>query len=152
MTQPVEKTLNVPMTPEAAFDLFTQGIDRWWPKASHSTSTSDGAAPEEVRVEPFEGGRILEKRHDGETAEWGRITIWVPGQRLTCTWHPGRSADEATRLDIRFTADAIGCRIDLIHDGFDVLGAQATSMQANYTRGWDHVLAKYLQLLQKTAA
>lgn len=136
MTPPVEKTLTLPLPPEDAFRLFTQGIDRWWPKDSHSTSAGDGAAARRVEVEPGQGGRILETRHDGEVTEWGRIRDWVPGERLRYSWHPGRDASEATEVELRFTADAIGCRVDLTHTGFDALAARA-----QYASGWDTVLS-----------
>ncbi len=143
MTTPVEKTVTVPLPPEDAFRLFTQGIDRWWPKDSHSTSAADGAAAQSVRVEPKVGGRILETRHDGAEAEWGRIHDWAPGERVRYSWYPGRSAEEATEVEVRFTADAIGCRIDLTHSGFAALSARAT-----YDTGWTMVLG----CLQRAAA
>ena len=138
MTEPVEKTLILPVSPDEAFRLFTQGIDRWWPKDSHSTSASEGHEARDVTVEPAPGGRILETRHDGAVTEWGRIRDWVPGARLRFTWHPGRTPDEATEVELRFTADAIGCRVDLTHSGFDGLAARA-----RYDGGWDMVLRRY---------
>lgn len=141
MTAPVEKTVTLPLSPEDAFRLFTDGIDRWWPKDSHSTSAGDGAAARAVTVEPEVGGRILETRHDGAVSEWGRIRDWVPGDRVRFSWHPGRTADEATEVDVRFTADAIGCRVDVTHTGFAVLGAGAAEVQASYAKGWPMVLA-----------
>jgi hypothetical protein len=48
---PVRKSVVVAATPQRAFDVFTAGIDRWWPK-SHGI----GAAPiQQSIIEPFVG-------------------------------------------------------------------------------------------------
>ena len=31
---PIRKAVTVPLTPPDAFDLFTAGIDGWWPRRS----------------------------------------------------------------------------------------------------------------------
>ena len=35
-TEPVEKQIKVGLSQEAAFRLFTEGLDKWWPLATHS--------------------------------------------------------------------------------------------------------------------
>ena len=50
---PVRKAVVVEATPQRAFEIFTTGIDAWWPK-SHSI----GATPiVKSIIEPFVGGR-----------------------------------------------------------------------------------------------
>jgi hypothetical protein len=36
---PVKKTLSVAVSPRRAFEVFTAGFDRWWPR-SHSIGAS----------------------------------------------------------------------------------------------------------------
>ena len=38
MIDPIEKTLVVPLTPDRAFDLFTNRMASWWPLDKHSLS------------------------------------------------------------------------------------------------------------------
>lgn len=141
MTDPIRKSLNVPLQPIEAFDLFTKGINRWWPMDSHSLSAGeDDADRARVHVEPRVGGQVIETRADGSTAPWARVTEWRPGAHLQLHWHVGRAEDEATVLDVRFAAHDGGTRVDLTHGGFDVLGPQAKTVCAGYTSGWDHVL------------
>lgn len=135
MTDPIRKTLTVPLEPRAAFDLFTAGIDTWWPKESHSLSESAAAA---VRVEPRLGGRILEMRPDGTEAQWARVTAWEPGRHFAIDWHVGGTETEATQVDVTFTPTDAGTRVDLVHDGFDRL-AGGEIMCENYRTGWDTV-------------
>ena len=142
-TDPIKKTVTVPLEPRAAFDLFTDGIDRWWPKDTHSLAAHDGAgAHARVRVEPREGGRVIETLPDGAEAPWADVAHYAPGERLTLRWYVGRSPDEATQVDVRFTPTDAGTRIDLTHSGFEILAEAAAPTCASYTAGWDHVLGQ----------
>lgn len=140
MTDPVEKTILVPLPPRSAFDLFTDGMGSWWPLESHSLS---GDAQANVTVEPQEGGRIFETKPDGTRADWATITEWQPGAFLAFDWYVGRDPAEATQVSIRFIASGNGTRIDLVHDGFDRLAGGA-EMRQGYNSGWEMVLgARY---------
>ncbi len=50
---PVRKTLRVNLPQADAFEIFTGGIDRWWPRTHHLGSSPMTAAV----IEPFVGGR-----------------------------------------------------------------------------------------------
>lgn len=133
---PIRKTLTVPLDRQSAFDLFTDGIDRWWPKDTHSIAGSETR----VSVEPTEGGRVYETAPDGSEAEWGRVIRWEPGARVSLSWFVGTTPDEATEVDVKFTQTDAGTRVDLTHSGWAVKGAQAAEAKSNYTKGWDQVL------------
>lgn len=142
MTDPIEKTLTVPLRPAEAFDLFTDHLQDWWPMDSHSLSAADGELPAAVTVEPHTGGQIIERKADGTTAPWGRVTTWDPGRAFGVSWHVGRDEAEATDLLVVFVPTDLGTRVELTHSGFDRLGAQATAMAENYMTGWDLVLGQ----------
>ncbi|MGI9597336.1 MAG: hypothetical protein ACR2QK_14330, partial [Acidimicrobiales bacterium] len=55
--EPVIKERDVAQPVEKAFELFTEGMGRWWPLASHSIG-QDSAA--DVRFEGRIGGRVVE--------------------------------------------------------------------------------------------
>ncbi|MEM1301366.1 MAG: metalloregulator ArsR/SmtB family transcription factor [Pseudomonadota bacterium] len=139
-TDPIVKTLIVPLPPKRAFEVFTKDLSNWWPVETHSLSAAAKDTPRDLTVEADVGGQILETLPDGTQAPWGRITAYDPGERLAMTWHVGRSEGEATHVDIRFDPVPEGTRVTLIHDGWSVHGAAATSMRANYHAGWDHIL------------
>ncbi|MGR3433378.1 MAG: ArsR/SmtB family transcription factor [Shimia sp.] len=141
-TDPIVKTLDVDLPPDAAFDLFATRMGEWWPTDTHSLSAEDGARPHAVEVEPREGGRILDTTHDGRIAPWGRVTAWEPGRRFAAAWHVGRPEAEATMLDVRFDARGGGTRVTLIHDGWEVLGAAGAALRGGYHGGWDRVLGQ----------
>lgn len=141
MTDPIEKTVLVPLAPLDAFELFTTGMAGWWPLDSHSLSaTRDGQTAADVVVEPRAGGRIIETKPDGSRADWATITAWEPGHRLAFDWYVGRDASEATQVSVTFLPAPGGTQVDLVHDGFDRLGAAGTTMWTGYQTGWDMVL------------
>ena len=140
MTDPIEKTVTVPLPPHEAFDLFTKDIAKWWPLDSHSLSASDGQTAANVTIDPREGGQIIETQPDGETAPWATVTEWTPGARLSLDWYVGRDPSEATQITVTFTPEGPGTRVDLTHGGFAVLASAATETMAGYQTGWDHVL------------
>lgn len=140
---PIRKTVTVPLDRQAAFELFTSGINRWWPKDSHSLTASRGIPGDVgVRMEPRVGGRVLERLPDGTEAAWATITHWQPGERLGLSWYVGRDEDEATTIDIRFTQTEAGTRVDLAHGGFAALGNEGRDICATYATGWDKVLCR----------
>lgn len=142
MTLRIEKRLTVPLAPRDTFDLFTAGIDRWWPKDSHSLSASAGLPARRVTVEPRLGGRILEEAHDGATHPWGTITEWCPGEALAFDWYVGHPRAEATQVRVTFLPHEGGTRVDLVHSGFEARGAEAAEACRRYRTGWDLVLGR----------
>ncbi|MEO1732160.1 MAG: SRPBCC domain-containing protein [Pseudomonadota bacterium] len=139
MTETIIKTVHVPISPDAAFDMFAGNLQAWWPVETHSLSAQSGARPKDITVEPHVGGRIIETMHDGSTVNWATITDWTPGARLSFDWYVGRDPSEATQVAVTFLPEPAGTRVDLTHGGFDRLGSQAAILHQNYHSGWDHV-------------
>ena len=144
---PIRKALTVPMTRAEAFRRFTERLDDWWPVESHSLSAAAGARPLGVRIEPREGGGIVETTHDGKEALWGTVTDWVPGERFGFAWHVGRGPEEATQVTVRFLPSDQGTRVELDHGGWDRLGTTVSARRDNYVGGWDMVLARFAAML-----
>ena len=136
---PLRKQVEVPLSPGAAFDLFTRDMGRWWPGNGRSLPAGGGTLPRGVRVEPFEGGRIIETRTDGSQVPWARVTDWSPGRRFAFDWHVGDPEGEATQVAVVFAPVEGGTLVELTHSGFDRLPAGET-MAARYDSGWDRAL------------
>jgi hypothetical protein len=140
VTDPIRKTLHVPLRPKTAFELFTENLDAWWPTDSHSLSAGDGEVPQDVKIDKKVGGHITETKADGEQGRWGTITRWEPGRAVGVSWYVGRDESEATDVTVVFTPTDTGTMVELTHDGFERLGDVAVAMHGNYTKGWDYVL------------
>ncbi|MEP2530072.1 SRPBCC domain-containing protein [Shimia sp.] len=140
MTKPIVKTVTVAADPTRAFEVFTANLSEWWPGDRHSVSAGKGEVPQNVVLEPRQGGAIYEILSDGSRTEWGVIQRWEPPAGFEMTWHPGQGADMATRLALQFEANGAGTQVTLTHSGWDVMAEKAEEMSQHYSTGWDHVL------------
>lgn len=139
--EPVRKKLEVKLPAEDAFRLFTEGINKWWPLVTHSVW---GEGAESCYFEGWVGGRIVEVSKHGEESEWGKVLVWEPYTRVSFQWYPDRTPETAQEVTVMFTETASGSRLELIHTGWETLGAQALEKRNGYVTGWDFVLGKYL--------
>jgi Activator of Hsp90 ATPase homolog 1-like protein len=138
--EPVRKQLKVELPMEAAFRLFTDGINRWWPLLTHSVGEEQA---ETCYFEGWVGGRIYEAMKDGNQAEWGRVLVWEPPVQVTFSWYPGREAQTAQQVTVTFSEVPGGALLDLVHSGWEALGESAQTIWESYQTGWDFVLGKY---------
>ena len=92
--------------------------------------------------EPGPGGRIVETMANGDTAVWGTVTGWEPPARVRFTWHPGTPEDEATEVEVTFTAVPGGTEVELVHTGWDHR-PDGPDARVAYDTGWDRVVGRY---------
>lgn len=134
----IRKELPIRATRAETFRVFTEEMAAWWP--FEGRQLLDGRK-EAVVIEPFPGGRLYERTVDGQEAEWGSVVEYEPPDRLVLRWHPGYGEERATTITVEF--EAIGTsltRIVLVHEGWEVHGADAAAISDGYTSGWDTVL------------
>jgi uncharacterized protein YndB with AHSA1/START domain len=142
-TEAIRKTVLVDFAPAEAFELFTTRVSSWWPTATHSYG---GDKVRDVVFEPQVGGSLYEVTDEG-TAEWGRVTAWEPPHRLAMEWQIGDSA--GTEVEVRFSPEGPGSRIELEHRGWD--GLKEGGSRESYDGGWDVVLAPFVETASKKA-
>jgi uncharacterized protein YndB with AHSA1/START domain len=142
MTEPVRKSVEVAVSVEAAFRAFHERIADWWPLKQYSVFLEDAT---DVVFEPREGGRIYEISKDGKENDWARITAWEPSSRFVLAWNPNLEPSPETEIEVRFTPNGGGTRVDLEHRGWDVLGDRAGEARGEYDAGWGGLLAVYAQ-------
>jgi uncharacterized protein YndB with AHSA1/START domain len=134
--EPVTKRLHVPLSPDEAFSLFTEGVGRWWPVETHSIFGSRAKA----FFEAAPGGRIGERDAMGREEIWGEVRICERPNRLVFSWHPGRDPATAQDVEVRFAAQGKGAVVDLEHRGWERLeNGRAEELRESYETGWDHV-------------
>jgi uncharacterized glyoxalase superfamily protein PhnB len=95
--------VEVAADPDGAFSAFTEEIDSWWVRGA--INFFDAARAVEMRIEPGEGGRVLEVYED-DALELGRITVWEPGARLSY-----RSSVDDSEIDVLFEPVDTGTRV-----------------------------------------
>jgi uncharacterized protein YndB with AHSA1/START domain len=141
----IHKSLVVKCSPAQAFRVFTAEIGSWWPLGLHSIGQDKIT---EVVFEERVGGRIFERHSDGGEGEWGRVLEWDPPHRFVMSWYPGNEPKDATELEIRFTAEGEGTRLDLEHRGWERFAEQAAERRSGYDSGWSEVLGYFPKAIE----
>jgi len=136
---PVVVNVIVELPVNEAFELFTRGISRWWPLATHSVGEDKARS---VHFETREGGRIYEVDEDGTEHDWGEVLECKPPTRLAFTWRPGRPETMKQNIEVMFAADGDVTHVELVHRDWEVFDNRAEEMRENYTAGWAHVLGE----------
>ncbi len=139
----IRKQLVVKASPERAFRVFTEGMDRWWPREHHI-----GSSPmKQLVVEPRADGRWYAACEDGSEVDTGRVLVWEPPRRLVLTWQitaqwtfdPGF----VTEIEVRFTPEGEHhTRVDFEHRHLERYGAAAPELIAELDKphGWSGML------------
>lgn len=144
MTEALTFTFDLACSAEHAFDVWTSRIDTWWPR---DHTLGDVAA---VVLQEGVGGRIYERDVDGGEHDWGRVTAWEPPGRLAYTWHIGRTAEEATDVEISFVAAESGTtRVVIEQSGWERFGDQAGPWRERNHLGWDSLLPHYRNAIER---
>ena len=149
--QAVRKEIVVEAPQERAFRVFTEGIDKWWPKAHHIGKVEMQAAVMEPRV----GGRWYERGTDGSECLWGKVLVYEPPRRLVLAWQINAQwqYDEAfsTEVEVRFTSEGPKrTRVELEHRDLERFGEAQEAVRKAFESGggWPELLA----LFEKSAS
>lgn len=141
MIDPIRLAFDLAADPAHAFDVWTGGIGRWWP-ADHTVTGQDDV---EVTLEGRPGGRIFERRPNGEEHDWGEVTAWEPPSRLGYLWHLRGDRADATDVEIRFVDRGDGTtRVEIEHRGWERLGAEGKSWRDRNNGGWATLLPHFV--------
>ena len=143
---PVRKNLIVQTNPQHAFDTFTAGIDRWWPK-----HMSIGESPvKRAIIEPKLGGRWYTEHEGGEIAVSGHVLVWEPPRRIIFSWEvsaghrPEPNCAYASEVEVRFTPKGEGTLVELEHRKFECMpGDGGSRLREAVQWGWDVVLEPF---------
>lgn len=139
----VRREIVVRTTPEHAFRLFTEGMDRWWPRSHHI-----GASPmKRIVLEPRTGGRWYSICEDNSICHCGQVVAWDPPARLVIGWQITAAwqydASFLTEVEVTFTAQGAGeTLVVLEHRDLERFGDQAADVRERFgsSGGWISVL------------
>lgn len=145
---PVTKSVTVRARPERAFEIFTRGIDSWWPRSHHI-----GKSPmRRVEIEERAGGRCFTEQDDGTECDWGTVLVWDPPRRFVMAWQITHewgyepSLARSSEVEITFipTSDG-GTQVELVHRFFARHGAGGAAMRGavGAPNGWAGLLTLF---------
>jgi uncharacterized protein YndB with AHSA1/START domain len=145
---PVRKSITVKASQERAFEVFTEGMDSWWPRDHHIGPSPLKRAIVEGRV----GGRCYSEQMDGTECDWGSVLEWEPPRRfvmawrITTKWEYERDLAKSSEVEIRFTPLGDGStRVDLEHRHLGRHGAGFEGMRSavDSPNGWGGTLTRF---------
>jgi uncharacterized protein YndB with AHSA1/START domain len=146
---PVRKSIRVKASQAHAFEVFTAGLGRWWPRAY-----TIGTAPMKTAVvEPRLGGCWYELGEDGSQSNVGTSLVWEPPHRFVLSWDINSNwkpdTTVSSEVEVRFIADGSDATlVEVEHRKFEQMGAEAgAKMRKDVDGGWPRVLEHF----QRTA-
>ena len=142
---PVRKSIRVNASQDHAFEVFTSGLGRWWPRDHGIGKTPRQGAVMETRL----GGRWYELAEDGTQTTVGKIIAWEPPQRFVMTWdinsrwQPDSSV--SSEVEVNFIAEGANTtRVELEHRKFEQMGAEpGEKMRKDVNGGWPGLLERF---------
>ena len=135
--EPIQQSVHVDCPREEAFRLFTEGFGKWWPLALGPGSGKNEPTRE---IEPWVGGRVVERSASGSEREWGTVTGWNPPGSLEFTWSAGGPKDERQTVSVEFQQDAQGTTVTLTHHGWQLAGVAVSVAQTDSSHKLAHGL------------
>ena len=137
MLEPIVKTIEVPCGQEKAFKVFVNEMGTWWPLDKRSMSMKSGKPAKSLRIEPKQGGKIVEVGHDDTEHLWGTIKSYDPYNSITLDFHMGLPAENASLVEVRFTAlQQERTRVELTQSNWEAFGDMAEMLRGFYGSGW----------------
>lgn len=154
---PVRKVVRVNANLDVAFKVFSAGMTRWWPGATHTINPTKSPL-KEVVMEPRAGGRWYERGEDGSECEWGKVLAWQPPRRLLLAWQINAQwaydPDLITELEVKFVDEGQGVtRVELEHRDIERFGAAAETIRGMFEApdGWTGLLERFAQEAAKAS-
>ena len=152
-TTDVRREITVAVSPERAFDLFTNHMGEWWP-AEHHLATSPVVA---MIIEPRVGGRLYDRSEDGSESVWGQVTEWEPSARfafawmITGTWQPETDVEKCSTVSVSFSAEGDGTRVVVVHNEFWRMpeGGQGMADAVGAPDGWQLGLNRFADFVAR---
>ncbi len=132
----IRKEIHVDVPVERAFEVYTAGIQDWWPTETHSLK--QGTVTADWRV-----GGIVGETDGEERFEWADVLEYDPPSLLRLRWRVNPEKPP-TEIKVAFFAEGAGTRVELTHSGWEQFADRADEEFQGYTSGWDTVLGHYV--------
>jgi uncharacterized protein YndB with AHSA1/START domain len=130
----IHKSIFIARPQALCFKAFCEDMPKWWPGGF-------GGKDSIPRLECKIGGRFYEKNSEGKEIEIGRVTAYQPPSIVAFSWR-APSWNVNTTVEVRFSAEGDGTRIELEHSGWEQ-DEKTRDGRKNYDEGWDFVLGEY---------
>jgi uncharacterized protein YndB with AHSA1/START domain len=150
---PVRTAVTVEASIERAFEAFTDGFDRWWPRSHHIGTKPMARAVLEAKKD----GRLFELADDGTECDWGKVLVCEAPARIVFSWQINGAwkyepeITRASEVEIRFVAIGVKrTRVELEHRHFERHGEAGAAIRkaVGSPEGWTGILEKLVATLR----
>lgn len=149
----INKTIEITISPEQAFQKFVDEINNWWPK--EYTWSQDEL--QEIRIDAKQDGLCTEIGPYDFRCDWGRVTEMIDGKKISLKWQispkrePLPNPDQASDITIVFRKNGDVTNVDFTHQNFENHGEGSEDYQQAMASewGWDYILNCYTDYCQK---
>ena len=141
---PYAYELSVAAPYERAFDIYVTQIGRWWP----AVYTAEPATFDTVTIDPYVGGRVVERHQDGVTQDWGRVTLWVPGRAIAYEFSLAMADCPPSLIQVNFVPGGDSCVVEFTHGGWNEENAEH---HAKFNE-WPRILRAYARAAESAVA
>jgi activator of Hsp90 ATPase-like protein len=131
----IVKSVVLPISPDAAFALFTEKASQWWPAERRHTRDPSS------EIVMLESGRFFERARDGREAELGRVRVWEAPKRILLDFFIATGPEAPTEVEVTFAACARGAEVTVIHRPKSGSALLWSGRAPRYAQSWDDVLA-----------
>ena len=138
--EPIRRSVSVSWPQAEAYRRFVEDFAKWWPSFSYSIG---GSRIKRVVFEAHTGGRIFEEHKDGTRMRWGTVISLDAPRSVTFTFHPSRAESDAQLVEITFSPEGEGTRVDLVSTGWEKMSDKARATRGGYQLGWGLVLDRF---------
>jgi hypothetical protein len=149
MMTEIKKEVQVAASQATCFEVFTQQMDAWWPKAYHI-----GACPMRNAVlEARPDGRWYSTHADGSEVNIGKVLTWSPYELLVLAWQIDGNFqyDEKliTEVEVQFIAEGPqNTLVKFAHKHLDRL-AGGEKVIEGMDEGWGTIMQLYKGVVTK---
>ena len=145
---PVRKQVTVNAPRAHVFNVFVNGIDRWWPRQHHIGKTP----PTAFIIEPKKGGRWYATHEDGTETNTGYVIAYDAPQRVVLAWQLkvdwSFDPDFVTEVEVTFAEDGPNTTVvTLEHRDLDKYGVGADKLREGIDspEGWGGIMRLFAE-------
>jgi uncharacterized protein YndB with AHSA1/START domain len=150
---PVRKQVTVKAPRAHVFDVFINGIDRWWPRMHHIGKTP----VTKFIIEACEGGRWYATHEDGTETNTGRVLVWNPPKRVVLSWQLkvdwSYDPDFMTEVEVTFEEQGQATTlVTLEHRDLERYGDGAEQLRKGIDSpdGWGMIMTRFAEEAART--
>ena len=141
----ISQSIDVHLPTDAAFRVFTERVDLWWPRNHRMSGTPDGR----MELSPPPNGELVEHAPDGRRLSYGAVQEWHPGERLVLSFFLGSGAAHPTEVTVHFRPLNEATRVTIEHRAGALSEEAFEGIADRFVSNWSVISQGYASYVAK---